>query len=128
MVLLNYKYEGNIRELKNIVEYAINVSTNPTIELHHLPSYLLESSHSIESGQSEIEKQTLKNDNTATAADSLFNPKNNLTTPETWSSIQREIIIEALKNSKGKKNKAAKILGWGRSTLWRKMKQFKIDS
>ena len=128
MVLLNYKYEGNIRELKNIVEYAINVSTNPTIELHHLPSYLLEPPHSIESGQSEIKGQTLKNDNTVTASDSLFNPKNNLTTPETWSSIQREIIIEALKNSKGKKNKAAKILGWGRSTLWRKMKQFKIDS
>ncbi|RLC02975.1 MAG: hypothetical protein DRH34_06485, partial [Deltaproteobacteria bacterium] len=77
---------------------------------------------------SKIKGQTLKNDNTDTAADSLFNPKNNLTTPETWSSIQREIIIEALKNSKGKKNKAAKILGWGRSTLWRKMKQFKIDS
>ncbi len=128
MVLLNYTYEGNIRELKNIVEYAINVSTNPTIELHHLPSYLLDPPHSIEPEPSPIEAKSIKNRNTAISAGSFFNRKNNLSTPETWSSIQRDIIIEALKNSKGKKNEAAKILGWGRSTLWRKMKQFKIDS
>ncbi|MCP3901568.1 MAG: sigma-54-dependent Fis family transcriptional regulator, partial [Desulfobacteraceae bacterium] len=48
--------------------------------------------------------------------------------PETWSTIQREIIIDALKKSKGKKKEAAEALGWGRSTLWRKMKHFKIDS
>jgi len=128
MVLLNYKYEGNIRELKNIVEYAVNVSTNQTIERHHLPSYLLDLSHAIESVPSPIDEQSLENNQTVISTNSLFNKKNSPATPETWSSIQREIIIEALKNSKGKKNEAAKLLGWGRSTLWRKMKQFKIDS
>ncbi len=128
MVLLNYKYEGNIRELKNIVEYAVNVSTNLTIEPHHLPSYLLDPPLLTSFNQSPIGSQTLKDNNIAISSGSLVNKKNTLTTPETWSSIQREIIIEALRNSKGKKNEAAKILGWGRSTLWRKMKQFKIDS
>ena len=128
MVLLNYNYEGNIRELKNIVEYAINVSTNLTIEPHHLPSYLLDSSSLIEFEQTPIERLSLKDNNITISSGSLFSKKDNLTTPETLSSIQRGIIIEALKNSKGKKNEAAKILGWGRSTLWRKMKQFKINS
>jgi two-component system response regulator AtoC len=127
MVLLNYNYEGNIRELKNIVEYAINVSTNLTIEPHHLPSYLLDPPLLTIFKQSP-KMQALKNNNIAISSGSLVSKKNNLATPETWSSIQREIIIEALRNSKGKKKEAAKILGWGRSTLWRKMKQFKIDS
>ncbi len=127
MVLLNYKYEGNIRELKNIVEYAVNVSTNLTIEPHHLPSYLLDPPSLVEFKQAPIERQTLKNNTVAISSGSLVSKKDSLATPETWSSIQREIIIEALKNSKGKKNESSKILGWGRSTLWRKMKQFKID-
>ena len=46
---------------------------------------------------------------------------------ETWPSIQRRMILNALLEANGKKNIAAKILGMGRSTLWRKIKQYKIE-
>jgi transcriptional regulator of acetoin/glycerol metabolism len=34
--------------------------------------------------------------------------------------------METLLHSKGNRGEAAKALGWGRSTLWRKMKQHGI--
>ena len=126
-VLLNYHYEGNIRELKNIVEYSTNVSDHLTIEPQHLPSYLLDPPFSIKNKQSPIETQAFSGNNLM-LIDSFPTRDNNLNKSETWSSIQREIIIDALKKSKGKKKEAAKALGWGRSTLWRKMKHFKIDT
>ena len=44
-----------------------------------------------------------------------------------WPSIERQMILRALVQAKGKRGKASEILGWGRSTLWRKMKQYEID-
>jgi transcriptional regulator of acetoin/glycerol metabolism len=37
------------------------------------------------------------------------------------------MIMDALKTSRGKKDKAAQILGMSRSTLWRKIKEFQIE-
>ena len=40
--LLDYDYPGNIRELSNIVEYAVNICKRKKINRDHLPSYLFE--------------------------------------------------------------------------------------
>jgi transcriptional regulator of acetoin/glycerol metabolism len=45
----------------------------------------------------------------------------------TWSSVEKKMIMDALVTARGKRTKAAALLGWGRSTLWRKMKQYGID-
>lgn len=125
MILLNYSYDGNIRELKNIVEYAVNISSSSTIEPHHLPSYLLEASFpdNFKTISPDIRQKNNKTISENPSSDSV----NSFTSTQTWPSVQRDIIIDALRKSNGKKNEAAKILGWGRSTLWRKIKQFKID-
>jgi transcriptional regulator of acetoin/glycerol metabolism len=39
-----------------------------------------------------------------------------------WDDVEKEMIIEALRKSRGKRNEAAKMLGWARSTLYRKLK------
>jgi len=38
------------------------------------------------------------------------------------------MILDALQHARGKRQEAAKRLGWGRSTLWRKMKRYEIDA
>ncbi|MFN3788437.1 MAG: helix-turn-helix domain-containing protein, partial [Sulfurihydrogenibium azorense] len=40
---------------------------------------------------------------------------------------EQKRIIEALKMANGNKNKAAKLLGISRVTLWRKIKQYNIE-
>jgi transcriptional regulator of acetoin/glycerol metabolism len=37
------------------------------------------------------------------------------------------MIIDALKKARGRKSKAAQILGMSRSTLWRKIKAYQIE-
>ncbi|MEN8211886.1 MAG: helix-turn-helix domain-containing protein, partial [Thermodesulfobacteriota bacterium] len=135
--LMEYHYEGNIRELKNIVEYAVNVANTSMIENENLPSYLFDSLQDRSFFPSYLTKSKDYNE-----TNSMMHYNNILTkyesksdeiksdenlSNETWPSIQRRMILEALQQANGQKNRAAKILGWGRSTLWRKIKKYEID-
>ena len=40
--LLDFQYPGNVRELSNIVEYAVNVCTRKKINAEHLPPYIFD--------------------------------------------------------------------------------------
>jgi DNA-binding NtrC family response regulator len=42
--------------------------------------------------------------------------------------MERQMIIDALIQAKGRKSKAASALGWGRSTLWRKINRYGLES
>jgi two-component system, NtrC family, response regulator AtoC len=124
--LMSYGYEGNIRELKNIVEYAVNVANSTLIEPDNLPSYLFEQEFQI---QDPAPSDPLSGIKSRPPSRPGPIPIENYSSPkkQTWSSVQREMIMDALKQANGKKSEAARILGWGRSTLWRKIKQHKID-
>jgi two-component system, NtrC family, response regulator AtoC len=118
-VLLQYSYTGNIRELKNIVEYAANITTGTIIEKDHLPSYVLD--QGLEAAKNEMLPEQL-----SPLAATI---KTTRPTPQTttWVEAEKEMIINTLIEARGKKSRAAEILGWGRSTLWRKMKQYEIN-
>jgi PAS domain S-box-containing protein len=120
--LLNYHYPGNVRELRNIVEYAVNVCQGDQIQPVHLPRCVLEGkakSPPREAAPSVIPAVA----NAAPQINPLANPLE-----LTWKDLEKKMILEALTQAKGKRNQAAKILGWGRSTLWRKMKEFGLDN
>lgn len=121
--LLSYDYEGNIRELKNIVEYAVNVANGQLIEPDNLPSYLFDPVTQAPRPSSITPSMELADTAASLPEEAVFQTK----PLETWSSVQRKMILDALKRANGKKAEAARILGWGRSTLWRKIKQHKID-
>ena len=136
--LMEYHYEGNIRELKNIVEYAVNVTNTSMIEHENLPSYLFDSLQDrsffpsyLTNSEDYYETNSMMPSNNAltkykSKADEIKSDEN--LSNVTWPSIQRRMILEALQQANGQKNRAAKILGWGRSTLWRKIKKYEIDS
>jgi len=120
-ILLDYPFPGNVRELRNIVEYAVNICPSGPIQPVHLPAYLLDpKSQSVPLKVGEREPSEWPA--------SLIKPDVEKGKHTTWASMERDIIMEALVKAGGRRNKAAAILGWGRSTLWRKMKQYKIDA
>nr|WP_320192001.1 sigma 54-interacting transcriptional regulator [uncultured Desulfobacter sp.] len=123
-VLLAYTYEGNIRELKNIMEYAVNVAQGSRIEADNLPAYILDYKPMQSASLQPAAEQAPKD-----PSEQLPVRERALTdeSEQTWSSVQRQMIIDALKTSQGKKNKAAEMLGMSRSTLWRKIKAYKIE-
>jgi PAS domain S-box-containing protein len=98
-ILLNFDYDGNIRQLENIIEHALVMCKEEVIQLEHLPPeinsqlYLKETSHAKSVPLKESEKITILN--------SLR--KNCWNTLET----SKELQIH-------------------RSTLWRKMKKYNI--
>jgi len=119
-ILLDYSYPGNIRELRNIIEYAANICPKGQIRPTHLPAYLNEPElhYNFESSTKE-EKPVWPSSSIETSKEK--------TTQKTWPALEKDMIIEALLKARGRRNRAAAILGWGRSTLWRKIKEHGID-
>jgi len=134
--LLSYPYPGNVRELRNIVEYAVNICTEKQIKISHFPSYLTEA-NVVVSGQTQEEEKIGEHHDPAKETISEAKPSNTnspnlpaqieMSRNSNWADIERAMIIDDLVKAKGKRGKAAQILGWGRSTLWRKMRQYNIS-
>ena len=98
-ILLNYDYPGNIRELENILEHALIICRETTIQPEHLPDYV------------QLTRQ----------------PRSAL--PEGIDSVdahdeEHRHIITALSRAGGHRLRAARELGMDRTTLWRKMKRY----
>jgi PAS domain S-box-containing protein len=96
-VLLNYPYPGNIRELENILEHALILCQEDTIQSNSLPDYLY---HAIEGP--------------------AVQPHSHQTSDE------RAKLLTALNRHKWHKAKTARSLGIDRTTLWRKMKKYDL--
>ncbi len=100
-LLINYSFPGNIRELENILEHAHVLCRGNIIEIKHLPLEFLE-------------KQTHNRSYISYEIKPL-------------DSTEASIIKETLKRCGGNRVIAARELGIGRSTLWRKIKKYGID-
>jgi len=116
-LLESYAYPGNVRELRNLIEYAVNFCDGKVIRMRHLPGYMLQ-------GPGLPENLAAA---PATPPKTAENGSSRATPPERWEDVQRKMILDALVKTGGKKQAAAELLGWGRSTLWRKMKHFGIE-
>ena len=118
--LLQYHYPGNIRELKNIIEFAVNMCKNKDISKENLPSYIFE--------PQVVEKKSWENNRELKEAEPSSQQADNRDTVDqgSWEDIERSMIIEKLKEFQGNRTKSAEALGWGRMKLWRKMKHYKL--
>lgn len=119
-LLQEYHYPGNVRELKNIVEYAINICQEDQIAVNHLPAYISEPGKAVWNIEAEAGDMQQAGAEDAKAGQE---PETELS----WNEMERKMITQAMMKAKGRRGKAAEILGWGRSTLWRKMKQYGLD-
>ncbi len=118
-VLDRYAYPGNVRELRNIVEYAASICRERRIRPEHLPDYLVKGA--APAGAPEGPRRARGRDGPASV------PIDALSGKPTWKDVERRLIMEALVECGGSRAGAATKLGWGRSTLWRKMKRHRIE-
>jgi DNA-binding NtrC family response regulator len=95
--LMAHDWPGNVRELENAIERAVALGSGPILHIADLPSNL-------QQGSSEK------------SVDS-----NELTTLE---EVERRFIFRALRETNGDKLAAARLLGIGKTTLYRKLKQY----
>jgi DNA-binding NtrC family response regulator len=109
--MMRYDWPGNVRELENSVERACALSSGPMLHLGDLPTQLqqqgLEARHAAaaKGGTAESDgKPALK----------------------TLADLEREAILDAIRTLNGDKLQAAKMLGIGKTTLYRKLKEYGI--
>ncbi len=100
-LFMSYHWPGNIRELENCIERAVLLSTDGVIHGHHLPPSL----QSAESTDTQLH-ETLK-----TAVEKL----------------EKELILDSLKSSRGNKAKAARQLGLTERKMGLRVDKYKID-
>ena len=119
--LLDYNYPGNIRELSNVVEYAANICNRKKINTDHLPPYLFD-----QQTPEDIPPPEPTPEITVVPPIPGQPPKRTKESenPESWINIERQMVIDLLKEHRGNRTKTAESLGWGRMKLWRKMTKF----
>ncbi len=107
-LLTQYRWPGNVRELENAIERAVSLSHGPLLTPEDLP---------------EVIRQHATND-----ADARLSQVDQLDEVSlTLEEVEKRHLIRVLKETKGNKVKAAKILGIDRRTLYRMAERFGLD-
>lgn len=107
-LLTKYRWPGNVRELENAIERAVSLSHGPLLTPEDLPEVIRESA-------------TMEADTRLSKIDQLDEVC--LTLEE----VEKRHLTRVLKETKGNKVKAAKILGIDRRTLYRMAERFGLD-
>ena len=105
-VLMAYDFPGNVRELQNIVEHSTVLCQGGPIEGQHMPDYLQPAHSFKETGNHKpVSSKRVK-----------------------WVDMEREFILQVLRENNWNRKAAAKELGIGRQTLWRRAKRLNIQA
>jgi two-component system response regulator HydG len=108
--IVNARWEGNVRELRNLVESLVVLTPSPEIRLSDLPEELRRA-----------EGEDFGRDTAPTAA-AAASTGATLTMDE----IERRAILDALERTGGNRTQAAEMLGIGLRTLQRKLKEYRF--
>lgn len=122
-ILNQYPYPGNVRELRNIAEYSANICQGNVVDVKDLPLYLFRPAEAVATVSDPI-VPPVATDDMPEAKPVPLQPAN--TMAGSWSLVEKELILDTLRKTGGNRSKAAESLGWGRTTLWRKLKKYQI--
>lgn len=113
--LLQYSWPGNIRQLENAILYAANVAKDGVIQSEDIPITL-----------NEIDSPTFFPEEAANTVrgNTRAQSKPNLSIKD----MEKFAIIQTLHQTENNVAEAANILGLSRTTLYRKIKEYKIQN
>jgi DNA-binding NtrC family response regulator len=103
-LMLSYEWPGNIRELENCIERACALTSGPTIHVVDLPTTIQDWRQ--QQSESVIERST---------------PRRGILP---IAEIEKQAILGAIESLHGDKLEAARLLGIGKTTLYRKLKEY----
>jgi len=111
--IVNARWEGNVRELRNVVESLVVLTPSIEIRVADLPE--------------ELKRFANGEFNPATAETTAAPPiATGLSSSLTMDEIERRAILGALDRTGGNRTQAAELLGIGLRTLQRKLKEYKL--
>lgn len=117
---LEYEWEGNVRELKHIIESMISMTKEDILQFNELPVYL----HGKMNGSGKASDNA-----SADSEDSIVTELKNggYDLRSVVEQVERDLILKVLSKTKGNKTRAGEILGIPRQTLKYKMSKLGIE-
>ena len=113
-LFLSYLWPGNIRELKNVIERAMILTEGDMVLSDVMPSEIVNA-----------EAVSQKSEYRAQEPEPMVRKqKEEKQVP--LNAVERECILKAMADAKGNRSIAAKGLGISRTTLWKKLKEYRI--
>lgn len=97
-MLLGYPWPGNVRELENVVRHGAALADGPRIDAGDLPVHLTRPAQPLRRGEASVLR--------------------------TLVDVEREHVLGVLDACGGSQSDAARVLGIGRNTLWRKLRNY----
>lgn len=113
--LISYDWPGNVRELENAIERAVIIASGRQIELSDLPEAV--------SKRAFDANAQLRHERVSAAAEGRAITLE-IDVPSSIDEIEQQVIEATLDYTKGDKSHAARMLGIGRKTLYRKLQQY----
>jgi DNA-binding NtrC family response regulator len=110
-LMMDYNWPGNVRELEHAIERACALSSGPVLHMGDFPTQL-------------------QNFHFQRDQDGISDPLPEASAPQVVSiaEMEKQAILGAIKQLNGDKLMAARLLGIGKTTLYRKLKEYGIES
>lgn len=119
--LVGYEWPGNVRELFNCIQRMTTCSAGTALDVEDLPTTVLNRVQILER-----EPHTMAMAAAAGASGLTALPPNSQSGIITLAEMERRHIREVLRYTKGDRTLSAHLLGIGRTTLYRKIKEYNI--
>jgi two-component system response regulator HydG len=110
--MMRHEWPGNVRELEHAVERACTMSSGPALHLGDLPT--------------QLQQEGLAGHHAAVATQRRVSEEDR-DVVKSLADMEREAILKAIRILNGDKLQAAKLLGIGKTTLYRKLKEYGIE-
>lgn len=122
--LMNIAWPGNVRQLENTCRWLTVMAAGQEVLLQDLPPELFDYAKNNSREVNTPEQWSLL---LGQWADRALSAGRQEILAEVQPELERVLLSTALKHSQGHKQDAAKLLGWGRNTLTRKLKELGLE-
>ena len=115
--MMGYEWPGNVRELESAIERACALSSGPILHMGDLPTQLHDYvMHGRTSRVESIDPEQIEASPEAIAPPIV-----------SIAEMEKQAILGTIRELKGDKLMAAKLLGIGKTTLYRKLKEYGVS-
>src|SRR6202522_3807000 len=112
--MVEYEWPGNVRELEHSIDRACTLSSGPIVHLGDLPT--------------QLQNFHLQNHRPVPVASAALGVSSAVRTPVMpLAQLEKQAILDTLRKLNGDKLLAARLLGIGKTTLYRKLKEYGIN-
>jgi transcriptional regulator with PAS, ATPase and Fis domain len=130
---LSYDWPGNVRELENTIQHMVAIGDGPIFTIVDVPDEILhfmkarQTTTSVEARDS-VDGSTIGSSASSAPAPPFTPAKTERVPMMTLSDLEKIAISQALEYTRGDTSVAASLLGIGRATLYRKIKEYGLAS